>query len=148
MSDNKNNSVIAFDIDKLQVWAKRGKDFILNSEFELDLQSFLGFRKQVEAFYALIRAKIEQDGTELMGEHFKGFKGDHTTANYQFTGGQAEFIAHDIEQIDPQFTQIVVKLDSKTIKAYEKQHGELPAGIVRADRKKSIVIRTSVDKKE
>lgn len=136
-----------------------------NEETEAKLSFFLIVRKTFNEAYEKIREQLVANGKAELGEVFSGITGEFVRGSYSERGGSAyqpsqavtEAVAKQIDTttvdpsvVDPEFFEIEVKVKPKSdaIRAYVKQHRELPPGVEESVRSKSLALQPTKSAKQ
>lgn len=133
-------AVLTIDTEEISKLAKEGSEFTMDAEAELSLARLLHIREQIDGIIEKVKAKLEKTATE-MDSNFTGLKGDKLKIEYRAFGAEYKMPDPTIVSDEFKISKTTYSIDTKRVKAYEKDAGMLPVGIERVERKKQISIK-------
>lgn len=145
--DTKTNQIIV-NPDDIKILAKEGENFIFKPKAEEQLIKLLELQTLVNATVEEVKNKIAEAG-QAVNPNFKGVIGDRVRCIYRAYGGKYKYDYSKRSICEPFLKEkIYHSVDGDKVDKYFKQVGELPEGIIEADRENKLSIMLKDDEPE
>lgn len=131
---------ITLDSEEITRLCETAEGFVLDAGAEESLCKLLEVQESVNALVEKVKESIVEKALAIDSD-FTSITGDRLKAEYRAYG--AEFTIDDIDAIDRTFLNVKekVELDVARVKEYERLTGELPKGVIRKERKRTLTIK-------
>ena len=132
---------LELDSDKVAEMCKTAEGVALTPDAEQALLQLLDVQERINNFVEIVKAKIVENAMQF-GDDFVALKTDNLKLEYRAFG--SEFELEDHATVDTTFVTLTERMtvNVKAVKDFMAEHeGQLPTGIVRRERTKTLVIK-------
>lgn len=132
--------IITVDPNDIQILATEGEKFIFKPSAEEKLVQLLKLQKTIDEAVEQIKVGIAEAGKSI-NPNFKGVIGDEVRCIYRAYGGKYKYDYAKIADAKPFLKEKTsFAVDSDLVEKYIREVGELPDGILEADRENKLSI--------
>lgn len=131
---------ITFDTDEIKKACIDAQTFALNADAEKSIVRLLDIQEQLGEFIEQVKQGIVERAQEV-DPNFTSITGDKIKIEYRETGAKYGLIDH--ETVEGRFVTLTERMAVNTdaVEQYWQQYEVLPAGVVRKERKKTLIIK-------
>lgn len=131
---------ITFDTDEIKKACIDAQTFALNADAEKSIVRLLDIQEQLGEFIEQVKQGIVERAQEV-DPNFTSITGDKIKVEYRETGAKYGLI--DNETVEGRFVTLTERMAVNTdaVEQYWQQYEVLPAGVVRKERKKTLIIK-------
>lgn len=131
---------ITFDTDEIKKACIDAQTFALNADAEKSIVRLLDIQEQLGEFIEQVKQGIVERAQEV-DPNFTSITGDKIKIEYRETGAKYGLI--DNETVEGRFVTLTERMtvNTEAVEQYWQQYEVLPAGVVRKERKKTLIIK-------
>lgn len=114
--------------------------FAISAKSEKSLVQLLDIKEKIDEFVEIVKDGIVKEALKF-DPNFTSVSGDKIKIEYRETGAKYGLIDH--ETVDGRFVTLTERMAVNTdeVEQYWERHGILPAGVIRKERKKTVIIK-------
>ena len=114
--------------------------FAISADAEKSLVQLLDIKDKIDEFVEIVKDGIVKEALKF-DPNFTSVSGDKIKIEYRETGAKYGLIDH--ETVDGKFVTLTERMAVNTdeVEQYWEHHGILPAGVIRKERKKTVIIK-------